>query len=480
MQQIYLACHRKSRRIVFSCGIAIFAILTGFGCTERPTTIDPPPVRPYAGVSLKVAAADPADRELLRQLGRSWAVRNGVDLQILDDPRDGAADVQLIPMADLPQLANAGALAELPTAFKSPTDAYRWDDILQPYAARLTNWRDRTYALPVIGEGLVLAFRNDIFDGKDGRPLPPTTWEELRDAGNVYGLPPVPAGAERLQTEFFAAAACYDRPAVGRNAGVDVLREREAFFTFQIDMKSGDPRLDTPAFVHVANLFAGMKKRSKLLDAAAAFRAGETNVGILSLAELGRVGPEIADKLGIAALPGSRFTFDAKGEQMPTVRDAVNRVPYLGYAGRVGVVSARCTAPEAAWNFLVDAGLPERNALDLIADARWGAGAYRSSQLDGKSRSRWYVYGLSASETERLTNALRDNLGLGTQNYRIRLRTPNHNELDAALDADLRATLTGKEPVEAGMKKANADWTSIIDRQPRQSWIDIARRSSGF
>jgi ABC-type glycerol-3-phosphate transport system substrate-binding protein len=290
----------------------------------------------------------------------------------------------------------------------------------------------------------------------------------------------VPASSERLLAEFFAAAACYDHLAIGRNAGTDVLREREAFFSFQIDMKTGDPRLATPAFVHVAGLFASMKKRSQLPDAAAAFRFGEANVGILSLAELGRVGPDVSDKIGIAALPGSRFTFDAKGEQKPTVRDTVNRVPYLGFAGRIGVVSTKCATPEAAWDFLVDAGMPERNALDLIADPKWGAGVYRSSQLDGKARSRWYAYGLSASETERLTNSLRDNLGLGTQNYRIRLRTPDHADLDAALDRDLREVLKGTQPPEAGMKKANADWTSIIDRQPRGPWLEVARKSLGF
>jgi ABC-type glycerol-3-phosphate transport system substrate-binding protein len=480
MQQIYLSYFRKSTRNARTGILLVVAVLAGFGCKERPTTIDAPPVRPYAGVTLTVATADPADRELARQLGRTWAARNGVEFRVLDTPYDGTADIGLLPMADLPRWANAGSVAEVPGTLKSLADSYRWDDILQPYSVRLTNWKDRTVALPVLGEGMVLAYRTDIFDGKDGRPLPPTTWEELRDVGNVYGLPPIPATSERLLAEFFAAAACYDRLAVGRNAGSDVLREREAFFTFQLDMKAGDPRLDAPAFVHVASLFAAMKKRSQLPDPAAAFRAGEANVGILSLAELGRVGPEVAEKLGIAPLPGARFTFDAKGVQKPTTRDTVNRIPYLGYSGRIGVVSAKCAAPDAAWDFLVDAGMPERNALDLIADPKWGAGVYRSSQLDGKARSRWYAYGLSASETERLTNALRDNLGLGTQNYRIRLRTPDHADLDAALDRDLREILKGTQNAEAGMKKANADWTSIIDRQPRGPWLEVAKKSLGF
>ncbi len=155
-------------------------------------------------------------------------------------------------------------------------------------------------------------------------------------------------------------------------------------------------------------------------------------------------------------------------------------MPYLGWGGRVGVVSAGCTNP-AAWDFLADAGMPDRGALELLADPRWGAGPYRTSQMEARSRARWYGYGLTAAETERLTTALGDNVGLGVENYRIRLRTPNHADLDAALDADLRALLADKQmkPADA-MAKANADWKAIIDRQPRDSWRTVARKSLGF
>jgi hypothetical protein len=147
-------------------------------------------------------------------------------------------------------------------------------------------------------------------------------------------------------------------------------------------------------------------------------------------------------------------------------------VPYLGWGGRVGVVSASCTNPAAAWDLLADAGMPDRGALELLANPRWGAGPYRTSQLEARARARWYGYGLTAGETERLISALGENMGLGVENARVRLRTPNHADLDAALDADLRAFLSGKgqSPADA-MAKANADWKAIIDRQPRDAWL---------
>ena len=478
MQQIYAARLPKSVR----AGLAGLTLVAA-GCRERPTTIDPLAPRPHAGVVLTVAVADPADREFVRQLGRSWATRNGAEVRISETLFDGTADVGLIAPADLPKWAEAGRLLDVPSERKEPTDPFRWDDLLRPYAVRLTTWGDRTYALPVLGEGMVLVYRRDAFDGKDGRPaVPPATWDDLAAAGQALGpasLPPLPTASDRLLAEFFTAAASYDRPAVGRLAAGGLLRED--FFAFQFDPASGDPRLHARSFVHVAGLFQQMQAyRGRQPDAVAAFRSGEAKVGVLTLAELGRVGPEVAAGLGIGPLPGARVTFDASGKELRTERELVNRVPYVGWGGRLGVVSASSAVPAAAWDFLADAGLPDRSALEVLADPRWGAGPYRTSQLEARARSRWYAYGLTGPDTERLTTALRDNLGLGVENYRIRLRTPNHADLDAALDAALRAMVTTKQAPAQAMAKANADWKAIIDRQPPDVWQRLARKSLGY
>ena len=482
MQQIYLARLPNFVRAGLAA-LALGALLINTtGCRERPTTIDPIPPQPFAGVVLTVAVADPADRELVRQLGRSWATRNGAEVRV-PDTFDGTTDIAIIPPADLPKWAEAGRLAEVPAALQDPTHPYRWDDLLRPYAVRLTTWGDRTFAVPVLGEGMVLVYRKDAFDGQGNHPANPlATWDDLAAAARALGpnsLPPLPDDPDRLLAEFFTAAASYDRTAVGRLGAGGLLRED--FFTFQFDPTTGDPRLDARAFVHVADLFQQMQPfRSRQPDPAAAFRSGEAKVGVLTLAELGRVGPDVAADLRIAPLPGARVVFDAAGNEQRTERELVNRVPYVGWGGRLGVVSASSTSPAAAWDFLVEIGLPDRGALDLLADPRWGAGPYRTSQLEARARSRWYAYGLTGPETERLTTALRDNLGLGVENYRIRLRTPNHNDLDAVLASALRGMLTTKQTPAEAMAKANADWKAIIDRQPRDEWQRLARKSLGY
>ena len=84
LQQIYRTALPNSAR-AFRPALILAAALTA-GCTERPTTIDPPPPRPHAGVTLTVAVADPADRDLARQLARSWAAHSGASVRVLDEP----------------------------------------------------------------------------------------------------------------------------------------------------------------------------------------------------------------------------------------------------------------------------------------------------------------------------------------------------------------------------------------------------------
>jgi multiple sugar transport system substrate-binding protein len=480
--------HCRARRTIFArsqtlVGLILVPFLIAAGCIERPTTLDPVPDRPHAGVVLTAAVSDPVDRELLRQLAKAWGTRSGAEIRIADAPWDGTADIGLIRSAEMPRWAEAGQLRDAPAALKSADDDYRWDDLIPVYPLRLLTWGERSYALPVTGEGMVLVYRKDAFDGKDGRPAdPPATWDELaghaaREFKGQKYLPPLPATADRLQAEFFAVAASYDRPAVSRLGPNE--RPGDPFFAFQFDPARGAPRLTAKAFEKVAELYRQMQPaRSTAADAATAFRTGEAKVGVLTLAELGEVGPDVANKLGVAPLPGSRVTFDANGLEQPTGQGSVNRVPYLGWGARVGVVSTRCAAPDAAWDFLADVGQPDRTALELIAAPRRGAGPYRISQLETKARQRWFGYGLDPNETERLTSALRDNLGFGVQNYRLRLRTPNQHELTAALDAELRKAIQGSTSSAEALKAANDRWAEIIRRQP--GWRDQARKSLGL
>jgi len=473
MQQDYVRPHSIFLRSTLF-GLFTVTLLSGSSCIQRPTTIDPTPDQPFRGVKLTLAASHPADNDLLYQLTRGWASRTGAEIRISPTPWDGSADIGLISPAELPRWAESNQLAEVPADLKRPTNPYRWGDLNPIFTVRLTTWGKGTYALPVLGEGMVLVYRKDAFEGK---PVP-ASWDEMLEAARRLGpksLPPLSSDPERLSAEFFTAAACYDRLAVGR-IGNSI---SEDFFAFQFDPATGLPRLDKAAFQHVAELFRKMQPfRGSSPDMATAFRSGEAKLGILSLREFGQLGPEVTDRLGVAPLPGSKVIYEANDRPQLTEQGSVNRVPYLGWGGRVGVVSATSSSAEAAWDLLAELGLPERTALDLIASPLVGAGPYRTSHLDHRARPRWFAYGLSASETERLTAALRDNLSQTVQNYRVRLRTPNQHELSDALDAELRSILMSDQP--ANTSKLNERWKTLIEKLPPEEWKRVARKSIGL
>ncbi len=484
MQQIYCSTttifrHRRSLLLA----LLIPALGIGAGCIERPSTIDPAPPRPYEGVELRLAASDPEDRALLQQLAHEWASRSGAKIRVLDDSWDGSADVGLIRTAELGRWADSGQIALAPNDLKQPANSYRWEDLLPAYSVRLTNWNDRTYALPVLGEGMVVLYRRDFFDGKGDHPAtPPSDWSDFLDYTKPFGaqyLPPLPKSSERLLAEFFSAAACFDRQAVSRLAPEDLIGGSGMFFSFQFDANSGKPRLDAPAFQHVAQLFGKMMPlRCQDRDAIEAFKSGQAKVGIVSLAELAHIAPELSSQLGVAPLPGAGSVFGQDGKLRPNKQQTVNRIPYLGWGGRIGVVSAKSKVADAAWDFLIQVGMPDRTSLDLIANAHLGVGPYRTSQLEGRARPRWFGYELTAAETDHLIAALHDNIAIGVRNYRIRLRTPNQGELAAALDDELRKSFEAKRPVD--MNKANQRWLEIIRKLPANEWKAVARRSLGL
>ena len=288
------------------------------GCIDRPTTIDAPPAQPHAGVSLTVAVTDPADRPLVRQLSRGWAVRSGATVIVTDTLFDGTTDIGLIPPAEVPRWAEPAKLALVPAAIQEATNPYRWNDLFPVYQSRVVTWRESAYALPVAAEGLVLVYRTDTFT----EATAPRTWEDLLVAAKGLGkdsLPPVPTSAAVRGAEFFTAAAAYDKEAVNRiPQGVLV---RDDFFEFQFEPATGRSRLSAPAFRHVARLFEQLApfRCPAGVSPAAAFQTGRAKVGVMTLADLGQVGSETADRLGVAP-PRGRVRVDKDGNRDRSAR----------------------------------------------------------------------------------------------------------------------------------------------------------------
>src|SRR5207248_1503690 len=101
-------------------------------------------------------------------------------------------------------------------------------------------------------------------------------------------------------------------------------------------------------------------------------------LAVLSLEELAslRKGARIADRYGIAALPGAAAYTDPKtGALVPIER---NYIPYVA-GGWLGVVRKSCQEPDRAFDLLAELGGPARS-LEFIAAG--GYGPIRDSHLE--------------------------------------------------------------------------------------------------
>src|SRR5262245_2779405 len=148
------------------------------------------------------------------------------------------------------------------------------------------------------------------------------------------------------------------------------------------------------------------------IDPAEALDQGTAVVALLTLAELGRLpreGDTLADRFGLAPLPGTRSWFDPETRTARSPPDqvrGVNYVPYYGSGGWVGIVREKCEAPDAAFDLLAELAGPARSS-ERLSDPGFGFGPFRSEHLEPQREGVWQRYGLDPDRSKQLAAALR-------------------------------------------------------------------------
>lgn len=465
------------------CPTLVIVCLMVLGCADRPSTIDVTPDLPHQSAKLTITATQSADLPVIRLLAKSWAIRNQATIIVSDQPNDPNADIAIGLPNDIAAPAQKGELVQLPSDYLRATHPYRWDEIFIGISSRLCTWKSKIVAVPLLGEGLIFVYRSDFFERPGGQAVsPPRTWEDLLALAISMpknGLAAFPADSITREILFFTLAANLDRLAINRLPAGTVIRDD--FFTFQFDMLTGTPRLNKPAFIEAAQMLQDCAKVSVAgTTPAESFNVHGAKFGIMTLRDLSQLDPAIRQKIGVLPLPGTMHIMDDNGNKLPVLGGNINRVPYIGGNMRVGMVRTQCENKAAAWDFLMDAGLPDQQSLDLIAATQWGAGPYRSTHLDARVRPRWLGYGLTTAETDRLISALRENLNIGAQNPRYTLRTPNEAELRAVLKPKLDSIFNQNAPVKPTLDTVNAEWNSIIQKMPAEEWKAVLKTSIGL
>ena len=479
----------KSRTIV----LLFLFVLVAAGCQG---VLEPPAPPPHKNTLLRVACP-PGLADLVRSQSRSWQGRQEARVEatpydLAAGPDSVAADVWLLPPADLPRWAAAGKLRPVPEELRQRGGGFDWNGLLPIYREQLLGWNRSEWGVPVVGEAPVLLVRDDLLASppwqekfrawesarreKTKEPLcpfrAPASWQEFATLAEFFrehppqgkpgpSLPPLPAEGIALDRLFYQVAASYARRAVRldepqRDDHLDLV------FSFHYDVRTGAPRVGTPGFVAALRLLHRLqacrptqptaRPEQAFLDGEAVFAVAEARV----LAEA-QSRPELRDKVGVAPLPGSKVYYTPSGEEK-ALKDGANRVPYLGGAGWLAVVPTSANKPEAAWHLLASMAGPAMSG-QIALEPRWGGGPTRAEQV---LRERWDGFDLD----QRRSLALRDAVGRavmthGLKNAATCLRIPDQSSHQAAMIAGLRRVLLENADPAVALAQVAKEWSAL-------------------
>jgi ABC-type glycerol-3-phosphate transport system substrate-binding protein len=479
-------------------GIAALVFVAGCGGDSSHGTA--PDAKPFSKVVLTVRCPDPALAAVITPATRSWADRTGAGVTIHAagmTPEDDT-DVGIIAAPELGVWADRGALARVPAGLGAIDHPFQWTGVLPAYRQQLIEWGGQAQAVPLVGDGFVIVYRADRFaDAKfikafqetfGRKPAAPATWEEFADLATAFatldGRPSLPsysgAGVADL---FFRVAACYNRSAM-----TDPTAKR-ATLSFEFDLTTGAPRLDTPAFVAAADWLARLAGKKCFpplapagtpADPVAALdrKDAPASLAVVSLAQLARLpreGGVVPARFAVAALPGTqRYTDPEKGTLVTAA--VPNYVPYFA-GGRIGVVRARCQHQAAAFDLLADLGGPTRS-LEVVSTPGLGAGPFRVSHLERDRIQVWYGYGFDADRTKQLQDALRQYVRQDVKAPVFGLRGPDREPLSAAAAAELGKLAEGVRP-DAVLKQLTAAWNAIDEKTPQETRLRWRKMAAG-
>jgi multiple sugar transport system substrate-binding protein len=485
------------------CAVLGVAVILGpAGC--RNAGLPSSAARPtFEGLTVRVACPGELAARLLQRHGRAWASQSGAKLEIVDfDPAGNPAadaDLWLLPPARMPYFASQKLLRPLPDTYTALTPENRlgWEDLLPLYRYRLLTWDRAAYAMPVLGEAQLCFYRTDLlqdrehaekFEKRYGRKLaPPETWEDFaeladyfKDAGQPAALPPLADRAEEVSEQFFAIATPFVVRAVAE--GTQPLPGFDELYSFHYDLATGQPRLESPGFVHALQLLQRLQRcrpAASAAEPALAFRQGQA---VLCLAEpawaarFEEAGSPIQGKFSCCRLPGSKFVFRyADGQRTPSAT-GVNYVSYLGASGLLGVVPTSGKQPTAAFDLLADLS-GRAVSRQIVMDRHWGGRPIRRSQFEQVAD--WYSFGLNAERTAELQKSVRATLEPLPINPAIRLRTPDERELHAILAPALRKAILEQSDAAQVLANVNRQWHQRDEQQGAAARRAVYRLSLG-
>ncbi|MBN2473498.1 MAG: extracellular solute-binding protein [Pirellulales bacterium] len=377
-----------------------------------------------------------------------------------------AADAVICASHRLGDLAQRQRIVPVPEGLRE--DA-AWGDLFELPQLREASWADRTLAVPFGSPVLTCYYRADLLEKLGQKP--PQTWSEYQ---KLAALLVDPAGSGDPSAEAAARSGTIEPLGPGW-AGIVLLARAASYakhrnnYSALFDIRTMEPLVAGPPFIRaleelVAAAEVGAADQLQYDPSAvrAAFWQGRGGMALTWPTRAAEKLPENVPaeiRVGFVELPGSQQAFDV-GDQKWDARGEGDEthVPLLAIAGRIGVVSAGSTQPDAAFQLLL--WLSGDPTGSKVCGASGATTLFRHSQL--KSPQAWVetpVLPSSAAQYAEVTAKT-----FRRQQWMAALRIPGRAEYLAALDEAVHQAVRDRRPAAEVLQEAVVRWKEITGR----------------
>lgn len=503
--------------------LASMVLCFASGCPRpagEPLPADKGPAEPSVHLRLLVVD-DPALATAIDQLKGEWNAQTGSTLEVAQAPKldlaaaePPEADALIVASSQLADLAMRPWIVPVPAAILDdrPQGGVGtgggareggWAEIFPLVRAREAAWGNRTVAVPFGSPVLTLYCRADLLEKLGAKP--PRSWAEylklarlLEDRGKLGEFAP-PQGAVWLGSMEPLGPGWAGTMLLARAAPYATHR---ANYSAIFQLETMEPLIDGPPFVRALEeqIEALGKNAAESLradpgDVRRAFWSGRCGMAITwpsgahrdarpASAQPSKGSPtggketkvegrEI--RVSIAELPGSTEVYNIASQSWEPRRPEEDaRVPLLGIAGRLGVVTTRCPSTDAAFRLLTWlSGQPSGRAAAALSPATT---LFRQSDL--RFPQAWTEAEFPPALAAQY--ALLTQQTLSREQAMFALRIPGRGEYLAVLDEAVQQAIRGQQKPLDALRQVKLRWQEITSRLGLDRQREAYRRSLGL
>lgn len=486
------AFHPSRNAATIGRGLILIALcLPMVGCSEQKTAETGSSGRLAMVGTLHIAVVDdPALAKAIERFHGEWLGQTGSDYIVdklaadqLNDPSMIKADAIICSPYDLGQILAGDRLASMPENLRK-ADRSQWPKVFSLLRTRTAVWGSEVYGVPFGSPVFVCYCRADLLEKLN--LAPPRTWAEYQQLAELLG------DREKLGD----SAPSPENPwsgalePLGPGWGGKVLLARAAAYSTHrenystlFEIESMKPLIAGPPFVKaLQELVAAADRPAEQLtydptSVRQAFWEGRCGMALTWPTAAGEqaIAPAEGVRVQFAELPGATEVYDFVHKQWERRgRDEDFRVPLLGVAGRMGVVSKASQWPDATFQLLLWLS-DDARSIDVAAESD-ATTLERSSQI-GQAKS-WVE---SPVPPEAATAyAEQTETTLTRQQLLYAVRIPGHAEYFGALDEAVAKAVRGDLSPQDALGEAAARWDEITDRLGRQTQAEAYYASLGL